>query len=174
MDRQTDGEWRTSQLLISNLKKCKSATYSIKQEVQKVHNTPERACTYECLNVSLFVAERVRNNFYQKGFLSQKVKDLSFKPGLELYSPDLPPTSSSAQHIHPRGCPRPHLFSLFPYSSPVSGAWLVGGDSEWKDWPHPRELRGVPLTSSPSGAAELYVVSMTTLLLVLWATFHCH
>lgn len=102
MDRQTDGEWRTSQLLISNLKKCKSATYSIKQEVQKVHNTPERACTCECLNVSLFVAERVQNNFYQKGFLSQKVKDLSFKPGLELHSPDLPPTSSSAQHIHPR------------------------------------------------------------------------
>lgn len=86
-DRQMD-EWRTSQLLISNLKKCKSATYSIKQEVQKVHNAPERACTCECLNVSLFVAERVRNNFYQKGFLSQKVKDLSFKPGLGLHSPD--------------------------------------------------------------------------------------
>lgn len=117
----------------------------------------------------LFVIERVQNNFHQKGFISPKVKDLSFKPVLELHnisdcthSPDLPPTSSSAQHSHLLGCLWPHLFSLFLYSSSISGAWLVGGDSEWKDWPHPRELRGIPLTLSPSGAAELHVVSMTT------------
>lgn len=44
------------------------------------------------------------------------------------------------------------LLALSPscYSSPVSGARLVGGDSEWKDGPHPRELCGVPLTEGPA------------------------
>ncbi|KAM9730644.1 rho GTPase-activating protein 26 isoform 2-T5 [Dama dama] len=44
----------------------------------------------------------------------------------------------------------------------VPGAWLVGGDSEWKDRPHTRELRGVPLTGSPGRTAELSTVSTTT------------
>lgn len=54
------------------------------------------------------------------------------------------------------------LSPLFLYSSSISRAWLVGGDSERKDWPHTRELRGVPLTVGPSRPAELSMVSMTT------------
>ncbi|XP_070321658.1 rho GTPase-activating protein 26 isoform X5 [Odocoileus virginianus] len=44
----------------------------------------------------------------------------------------------------------------------VPGAWLVGGDSEWKDRPHTRELRGVPVNGSPGRTAELSTVSTTT------------
>ncbi|KAM5213942.1 rho GTPase-activating protein 26 isoform 2-T2 [Hipposideros larvatus] len=46
--------------------------------------------------------------------------------------------------------------------SSISGAWLAGGDSERKDWPHPRELCGVPLTMGPSRDTALSMVSMTT------------
>lgn len=65
-------------------------------------------------------------------------------------------------------CPTCNIFSsrslspLFRYSSSISGAWLVGGDSRRKDWPHTWELRGVPLTGDPSRPAELSMVSMTT------------
>jgi len=54
------------------------------------------------------------------------------------------------------------LSPFFLYSASVPGAWLVGGDSEWKDGPHTRELRGVPLTRSPGRTAERSTVSMTT------------
>ena len=54
------------------------------------------------------------------------------------------------------------LSAHFPYSASVPGAWLVGGDSEWKDRPHTRELRGVPVTGSPGRTAELSTVSTTT------------
>lgn len=106
---------------------------------------------------------------YQKGFIPQKVNDLCFKPVLELHNKQLysfPQLTSHILQCTLSSCSALDLISShslpFLHSSSISGAWLVGGDSEWKDWPHPRELRGVPLTSSPGRAAELYVVSMTT------------